>query len=82
FAEPPLALEGDADRYDHREGNDDFSQVRALFNLMNETQKNQLFSNIAEAMDGVPPEIIARQISLFERVSPEYAKGVQEALGK
>ncbi|MBN2963280.1 catalase [Sulfurospirillum sp. T05] len=82
FAEPPLALEGDADRYDHRDGNDDFSQARALFNLMNESQKAQLFSNIAEAMDGVPAEIVARQMKIFEHVSPDYAKGVQTALGK
>lgn len=82
FAEPPLALEGDADRYDHREGNDDFSQARALFNLMSESQKAQLFSNIAEAMDGVPDTIIARQMKIFHSVSPEYAKGVQNALGK
>lgn len=82
FAEPPLALEGDADRYDHREGNDDFSQARALFNLMDASQKAQLFSNIAEAMDGVPSEIVARQMKIFEHVSPDYAKGVQTALGK
>ena len=29
--EPPLKISGDADRYSHRVGNDDFSQPRALF---------------------------------------------------
>jgi catalase len=82
FAEPSLAIDGDVDRYDHREGNDDFSQARALFNLMNEGQKAQLFSNIAEAMDGVPDYIIERQMKIFNSVSPDYAKGVQKALGK
>ncbi|MDR1975948.1 MAG: catalase [Campylobacteraceae bacterium] len=81
FAEPPLAIEGAADRYDHRDGNDDFSQTRALFELMGSYQKEQLFSNIAEAMDGVPPHIVNRQIALFEKVSPAYAEGVKKALG-
>jgi len=82
FLEPPLAIDGDANRYDHREGNDDFSQTRALFELMNESQKEQLFNNIAEAMEGVPDEIVNRQIELFNKVSPDYAKGVKKALGK
>lgn len=82
FLEPPLAIDGDANRYDHREGNDDFSQTRALFELMNESQKEQLFNNIAEAMKGVPDEIVNRQIELFNKVSPDYAKGVKKALGK
>jgi catalase len=49
---------------------------------MNEGQKAQLFSNIAEAMDGVPDYIIERQMKIFNSVSPDYAKGVQKALGK
>ena len=34
FWEPPLPLSGDADRYDHRIGNDDYSQPGALFRLV------------------------------------------------
>jgi catalase len=79
--EPPLDVNGYADRYDHRDGNDDFSQAKALFNLMNEEQKEQLFNNIAESMYGVPQEIIDRQIALFEKVDLLYAKGVKKALG-
>jgi catalase len=78
--EPPLKICGDAARYDHREGNDDFSQPRALFNLFDNNQKSRLFSNIAEAMGGVPEEIIERQLNLFEQVHPDYAVGVREAL--
>ena len=32
--EPPLRIDGDADRYDHRVGNDDYSQAGDLFRLM------------------------------------------------
>ncbi|MBL3519386.1 catalase [Aliarcobacter lanthieri] len=81
FAEPALAVGDVADRYNHRIGNDDFSQPRALFLLMNENQKEQLFSNIKDAMDGVPRNIVDRQIALFEQVHPDYAAGVKKALG-
>jgi len=82
LAEPPLKVTGDADRFDHRNGNDDYSQPRALFSLFDKSQKSRLFSNIAEAMQGVPDFILERQIALFERVSPEYADGVRAALGQ
>ena len=81
YAEPAFLVDGDGDRYNHREGNDDFSQPRALFRLMNEEQKAQLFSNIASAMEGVPQEIIERQIALFDQVDPVYGAGVRDALG-
>ncbi|AYJ80698.1 catalase [Aliarcobacter cryaerophilus ATCC 43158] len=81
YLEPDLDLQGSASRYDHRVGNDDFSQVRALFNLMSQNQKEQLFSNIKDAMATVPRNIIDRQIALFEKVHPDYASGVKKALG-
>ncbi len=79
-AEPPLKISGDADRYDHREGNDDYSQPRALFNLFDEGEKARLFSNIADAMQGVPEFIVERQLGHFEKVHPDYAAGVRAAL--
>ncbi|WP_298868551.1 catalase [uncultured Gimesia sp.] len=79
-AEPPLKISGDAARYDHREGNDDYSQPRALFNLFDEGQKARLFSNIAAAMQGVPENIVDRQLKHFELIDPDYASGVRAAL--
>ena len=81
YLEPDLAVGDIAKRYNHRVGNDDFSQVRALFNLMSQNQKEQLFSNIKDAMATVPRNIIDRQIALFEKVHPDYAAGVKKALG-
>ncbi len=81
YLEPDLDLQGAASRYDHKVGNDDFSQVRALFNLMSQNQKEQLFSNIKDAMNTVPRDIVDRQIALFEKVHPDYASGVKKALG-
>ena len=81
FKEPSLDVGNVAARYDHRDGNDDFSQVAALFNLMSENQKNQLFNNIASAMEGVPSNIVERQLALFEKVDLAYSLGVKKALG-
>jgi catalase len=80
FREPPLRISGDAERYDHRAGNDDFSQPRALFLLFDEGQRRRLFANIAAAMGGVPAEIVERQCRLFDQVHPDYGRGVREAL--
>ncbi|MGO9785493.1 MAG: catalase [Stellaceae bacterium] len=83
-AEPPLKISGDADRYAQREGAgqkvDDFTQVRALFKLFDSGQKKRLFSNIAEAMAGVPGSIVERQLALFDKVHPDYGAGVRAAL--
>ena len=78
--EPPLKISGDGDRYNHRVGNDDFSQPRALFELFDAGQRARLFSNIAAAMGGVPPAIKERQCRLFDQVHPEYGAGVRKAL--
>ena len=82
FAEPPLKISGDAARYNHREGNDDYGQPRELFNLFDDGQKARLFSNIAESMQGVPKDIIERQLKHFDKVDPAYGKGVRDALKK
>nr|WP_314735491.1 catalase [uncultured Campylobacter sp.] len=79
--EPDINLEGAMQRYDHRaEDQDYYSQPRALFALMNDSQKSQLFSNIAESMAGVSEVIKERAIGHFEQISPEYANGVRAAL--
>jgi catalase len=81
YREPPLRISGDADRYDHRDGNDDYTQAAALFRLFDEAQRNRLFRNIAASMAGVPREIVDRQLGHFEKVDPAYAAGVRAALG-
>nr|WP_314469326.1 catalase [uncultured Campylobacter sp.] len=79
--EPDISIEGAMQRYDHRaEDKDYYSQPRALFVLMNDSQKSQLFSNIAESMAGVSEAIKERAIGHFEQISPEYANGVRTAL--
>ena len=80
-AEPPLRISGDADRYDHRAGNDDYGQARALFNLFDAGQKQRLFANLAAAMADVPEAIVQRQLAHFVKIDPGYGEGVATALG-
>ncbi len=80
FAEPPLKISGDADRWNHREGNDDYTQAGNLFRLMPAAEQQRLFQNIAEAMEGVPQEIIDRQLVHFNKADPAYGAGVSAAL--
>jgi catalase len=78
--EPPLRISGDADRYDHREGNDDYGQPRALWSLLTEDERGRLHANIAAAMQGVPDFIVERQLAHFDKVHPGYGAGVRNAL--
>jgi catalase len=80
YAEPPLKLTGDADRFSHRDGNDDYTQPGKLFRLFDAGQKQRLFDNIAAAMQGVPESIQRRQIALFAKCDPAYGAGVARAL--
>jgi catalase len=81
FREPPLKIAGYADRYNHRDGNDDYRQPGDLFRLMTAEQKKQLFENIKAAMEGVPLEIIKRQLLHFYKADPDYGIGAASRLG-
>ena len=78
--EPPLKISGDGDRYNHRDGNDDYSQPRALHNLMNDEQKARLYSNTAAAMGGVPDDIVERQCKHYDIIDQAYGDGVRAAV--
>ena len=80
-SEPPLKIEGDADRYDHRAGNDDYTQAGDLFRLMTPDQRQRLIDNLVRAMQSVPEEIQQRQISHFRKADPAYGEGVARGLG-
>ena len=79
-AEPPHRYAGEVGRYDFRGQADHFSQPAALFGLFDAGERARLFSNVAEAMAGVPDFIVERQLALFDRVDAAYGAGVREAL--
>ena len=44
--------------------------------------RNKSHSTLAEPMQGVPKEIVERQLKHFDKVDPAYGKGVRDALKK
>jgi catalase len=81
YREPPLKISGDADRWNHRDGNDDFTQPGNLFRLMTTEEQGRLMDNIAAAMQGVPTFIVERQVALFAKCDPAYGAGVAKRMG-
>jgi catalase len=82
FKEPPLRLSGNADRYDHWAGNEDYwTQAGNLFRLMSDEEKTRLIGNIVGAMQGVPRNIQVRQLRHFYKADPAYGEGVARGLG-
>jgi catalase len=79
--EPPLKISGDVARYNHRDGNDDYTQPGNLFRLMPPDAQKRLFGNIGRHMKDVPRDIQLRQICHFFRADPAYGRGAAEALG-
>lgn len=80
YAEPPLKISGDAARYDHREGNDDYTQAGDLYRLMTSDEQARLIDNIADSMQHVSREIQARQIAHFTKADTAYGEGVAKAI--
>ena len=81
FREPPMRISGDADRYNHREGNDDYKQPGDLFRLLSPDSREQLMANVRDAMQGVPMDIVLHQVEHFYRADPAYGIGVATRMG-
>ncbi len=81
FADPPLALSGDADHYDHRDDDDHWEQPGNLFRSMSPAQQLALFGNTARAMGDAADHIKRRHIENCARADPSYGAGVEKALG-
>ena len=81
YREPPLALEGDADHWNHREDDDYYSQPGNLFRLMTPDQQKVLFENTARAMGDAPREIRIRHVGNCLKADKGYGAGVAAALG-
>ncbi len=79
--EPPLKISGDADSYDHHQGNEDYSQAGALYRLMSADQKSQLVDNLVGALKSVPRIIQERQLGHFSKADPDYGVGVAKGVG-
>ena len=80
FREPPLALSGSADHWNHREDEDYYSQPAALFRLMTLAQQQLLFDNTARSVGGASKAIQQRHIDNCTKADAAYGAGVAAAL--
>ena len=81
FAEPPLALHGDADRWDYRADDSDyFTQPGDLFRLLTLDAQQRLFDNTARNMGNVSEHIRAKHICHCMQADPAYGAGVAAAI--
>jgi len=80
FSEPPLPLDGDAARWDHRVDDDHYDQPGALFRLMSPAQKQALFDNTARSIRGVSRFIQERHVANCAKADPAYGEGVSRAI--
>lgn len=81
YKEPPLHISiTTVDRFDHREGNDDYTQAGDLFRLMTEDQKSQLVHNIAASLGGASKDIQERMLPHFDKADPEYGRRLRKVL--
>ena len=81
FSEPPLAIEGAADHWNHREDDDYYSQPGNLFRLMTPAQQQVLFENTARSVGGASVDVQKRHIANCTKADPAYGAGVAKALG-
>ena len=80
FSEPPLAIEGMADHWNHRVDDDYYSQPGILFRLMTPAQQKVLFENTARSVGGASKAIQQSHIDNCTKADPAYGAGVAKAL--
>ncbi len=80
FSEPPLAIEGMADHWNHRVDDDYFSQPGNLFRKMTPAQQQVLFENTAHSVGGASKAVQQRHIDNCTKADPAYGAGVAKAL--
>jgi catalase len=69
-------------RYNHRDGNDDYKQVGALWNLFDDGEKDRTAKAIADSLGQTPLHIQKRQLGHFKLADHDYAHRVAMLLGK
>lgn len=82
YVEPPIDLgHVKSDRYDHRVGNDDYTQAGDLYRIMTPDQQERLIQNIAGSLSQARQDLQMRQLCHFFRADVNYGRRVAAALG-
>jgi hypothetical protein len=69
-------ISAEADRYNHRRGDDDYKRPGDLFRLTAPDARERLMDDVAAATQGAPTEIVRRQARHFHRTDPVRGAGV------
>ncbi|PJZ55237.1 catalase [Leptospira adleri] len=81
FAEPPLKISGDTDRYDAHSENDDYTQAGDFYRMLKPEERDRLTSAIASTMKGLPKGLVLANVKHFYRCDPEYGTKLGEKVG-
>ena len=82
YKKPAFPVDGDGYEYNQRQDDDNyFEQPGKLFRLQSDDAKERIFTNTANAMDGVSEDVKHRHIRHCYKADPDYGKGVAKALG-
>jgi catalase len=82
YAEPPLKILGDADRYEQKRGvDDDYVQPGNLYRLMLPDEQKRLIENIVSSLKKVSKDIQKRMVAHFRKADQAYGDGVAKGLG-
>jgi catalase len=81
YSEPPLAINGDAQKFDFREDDHDYySQPGNLFRMFSAEEKQRLFENTARALGPASKEVRDRHVANCTKADLDYGEGVAKAL--
>ena len=81
YSEPPLAINGNAQKFDFREDDSDYySQPGNLFRMFSAEEKQRLFENTARALGPASKEVRDRHVANCTKADPAYGEGVAKAL--
>jgi catalase len=81
YSEPPLAINGDAQKFDFREDDHDYySQPGNLFRMFSPEEKQRLFENTARALGPASKEVRDRHVANCTKADLDYGEGVAKAL--
>ncbi|MBN1788291.1 MAG: catalase [Sedimentisphaerales bacterium] len=82
FAEPPLKISGNADRYDQKRGvDDDYVQPGNLFRLMPDDEKKRLIQNISASLKQVSKDLQEKMVAHFRKADKDYGDGIAKEIG-
>ena len=84
FAEPPMPVNGDGNKYDWYpcDDTDYYGQPRAFWEkVLDDDEKKRLADNIVGSMDGSPERIQKAMLWHWYKVHPDFGKMVADGLG-